>query len=129
VIWVGSGYNIRDTYLVGERLIEFLKLNIEVYTPKMTTMRWDCAHGGIPEVDVVLVPSDECTPVWTALISATERMTKRCCIIEGIHFYCAEFKGAEFKGAEFKNDYVKMLAVMLYVMTLYSPMPSLLKRR
>lgn len=51
VIWADSGYNTRDTYLVAERLIESLKLNIEVYTPKMTTMRWDCAHGGIPEVD------------------------------------------------------------------------------
>jgi len=51
VIWADSGYNTRDTYLIAERLIDFLKLNIEVYTPKMTTMRWDCAYGGIPEVD------------------------------------------------------------------------------
>jgi phosphoadenosine phosphosulfate reductase len=51
VIWADSGYNTRDTYLVAERLIESLKLNIEVYTPQMTTMRWDCAHGGIPEVN------------------------------------------------------------------------------
>ncbi|AFJ02239.1 Phosphoadenylyl-sulfate reductase (thioredoxin) [Methylophaga frappieri] len=51
VIWVDSGYNTRQTYLVAEKLIESLQLDIEVYTPTMTSMRWDCAHGGIPEVD------------------------------------------------------------------------------
>lgn len=51
VIWIDSGYNTRETYLVAKELIETLKLNIEVYTPKVTTMRNDCAHGGIPELD------------------------------------------------------------------------------
>ena len=32
VVWIDSGYNTRETYLVAERLIEALKLNIEVYT-------------------------------------------------------------------------------------------------
>ena len=51
VIWADSGYNTRDTYLIAEQLIEKLQLNISVYTPTMTSMRWDCAHGGIPSLE------------------------------------------------------------------------------
>lgn len=51
IIWIDSGYNTRETYLVAKQLIDSMKLNIEVYTPKVTTMRNDCAHGGIPELD------------------------------------------------------------------------------
>ena len=51
VIWVDSGYATRDTYLVAKRLMESLDLNLTVYTPTMTSMRWDCAYGGIPDVD------------------------------------------------------------------------------
>ncbi|MFL0797953.1 MAG: phosphoadenosine phosphosulfate reductase family protein [Cellvibrionaceae bacterium] len=51
VIWIDSGYNTRDTYKVAEQLIESLKLNIEVYTPKVSAARRDAALGGIPGVD------------------------------------------------------------------------------
>ncbi|MGB0662552.1 MAG: phosphoadenosine phosphosulfate reductase family protein [Pontibacterium sp.] len=50
IIWIDSGYNTRDTYLVAEELIKSLNLNIEVYTPTMSSMRWDCAHGGVPDI-------------------------------------------------------------------------------
>ena len=33
VIWVDTGYNLRDTYVVAERLIRDLGLNIHVYSP------------------------------------------------------------------------------------------------
>lgn len=51
VIWADSGYNTRETYKVAEQLIASLKLNISVYTPKMTAARWDNAHDGIPDID------------------------------------------------------------------------------
>lgn len=51
VVWIDSGYNTRDTYKIAEQLIESLKLNIDVYTPKVTAARRDAALGGIPSVD------------------------------------------------------------------------------
>jgi phosphoadenosine phosphosulfate reductase len=45
IIWVDSGYNTRDTYLVAEQLIADLKLNIQVYTPRMTAARRDALMG------------------------------------------------------------------------------------
>ncbi|ADZ90960.1 phosphoadenosine phosphosulfate reductase family protein [Marinomonas mediterranea] len=51
VIWIDSGYNVRDTYKVAEEIIEKLNLNLEVYTPKVSAARRDAALGGIPSVD------------------------------------------------------------------------------
>lgn len=45
VIWVDSGYNTRDTYVVAEQLIERFKLNIHVYSPRMTAARRDALMG------------------------------------------------------------------------------------
>ena len=50
-IWVDTGYNLRDTYIVAERLIKDLKLNIHVYSPQMTSERRNAIMGGIPTVD------------------------------------------------------------------------------
>ncbi len=50
-IWVDTGYNLRDTYIVAERLIRDLKLNIHVYSPLMTSERRNAIMGGIPTVD------------------------------------------------------------------------------
>ena len=50
-IWVDTGYNLRDTYIVAERLIKDLKLNIHVYSPGMTSERRNAIMGGIPTVD------------------------------------------------------------------------------
>ena len=47
VIWVDSGYNTRDTYVIAEQLISRLNLNVHVYTPIMTAARRD-ALVGIP---------------------------------------------------------------------------------
>lgn len=50
-IWVDTGYNLRDTYIVAERLIRDLELNVHVYSPKMTSERRNAIMGGIPTVD------------------------------------------------------------------------------
>ena len=52
-IWVDTGYNLRDTYIVAERLIQSLDLNIHVYSPQMTSERRNATMGGIPTVDDV----------------------------------------------------------------------------
>jgi phosphoadenosine phosphosulfate reductase len=50
-IWVDTGYNLRDTYIVAERLIRDLEVNIHVYSPQMTSERRNAIMGGIPTVD------------------------------------------------------------------------------
>lgn len=50
-IWVDTGYNLRDTYVVAERLIRDLELNIHVYSPQVTSERRNAIMGGIPTVD------------------------------------------------------------------------------
>lgn len=50
-IWVDTGYNLRDTYVVAERLIKELQLNMHVYSPQMTSERRNAILGGIPTVD------------------------------------------------------------------------------
>lgn len=50
-IWVDTGYNLRDTYVVAERLIRDLEINIHVYSPLITSERRNAIMGGIPTVD------------------------------------------------------------------------------
>lgn len=50
VIWVDTGYNLRDTYLVAERLIRDLQLNLHVYSPEMTSERRNAIMGGVPTI-------------------------------------------------------------------------------
>ena len=50
-IWVDTGYNLRDTYVVAERLIRDLEIDIHVYSPLMTSERRNAIMGGIPTVD------------------------------------------------------------------------------
>jgi phosphoadenosine phosphosulfate reductase len=50
-IWVDTGYNLRDTYVVAERLIRDLDVNMHVYSPVMTSERRNAIMGGIPTVD------------------------------------------------------------------------------
>ena len=51
VVWVDTGYNLRDTYLVAEHLIRDLDLNIHVYTPTMTSERRNAIMGGVPTIE------------------------------------------------------------------------------
>ena len=50
-IRVDTGYNLRDTYMVAERLIKDLELDIHVYSPLMTSERRNAIMGGVPTVD------------------------------------------------------------------------------
>jgi phosphoadenosine phosphosulfate reductase len=50
-IWVDTGYNLRDTYVVAERLIRDLDVNMQVYSPQMTSERRNAIMGGIPTPD------------------------------------------------------------------------------
>ncbi|MCR9186878.1 MAG: phosphoadenosine phosphosulfate reductase family protein [Halieaceae bacterium] len=50
-VWIDTGYNLRDTYVVAERLIRDLALDIRVYSPLMTSERRNAIMGGIPTVD------------------------------------------------------------------------------
>jgi len=52
-IWVDTGYNLRDTYVVAERLIRDLGLNMHIYSPQTTSERRNAIMGGIPTVDEV----------------------------------------------------------------------------
>ncbi len=50
VVWADSGYSTRKTYLLAEKLINDLGLNIHVYNPQQSAARRD-AMMGIPDVD------------------------------------------------------------------------------
>ena len=50
-IWVDTGYNLRDTYVVAERLIRDLQVDMHVYSPQMTSERRNAIMGGIPTID------------------------------------------------------------------------------
>jgi len=51
VVWIDSGYNVRDAYLVAEKLMQDLSLNMHIYTPIMTAERRNALMGGIPTPD------------------------------------------------------------------------------
>lgn len=51
VIWIDSGFNLRDTYVAAEKITEKLGLNLHVYSPKMTAERISAKLGGIPTPD------------------------------------------------------------------------------
>lgn len=48
VIWVDHGYNTKATYRCAEQIITQLKLNVDVFTPKISAARQEAALGGIP---------------------------------------------------------------------------------
>ncbi|MCZ6830937.1 MAG: phosphoadenosine phosphosulfate reductase family protein [Gammaproteobacteria bacterium] len=50
-VWVDTGYNLRDTYLVAEKLISQLDLNMHIYSPEMTSERRNALLGGVPMVE------------------------------------------------------------------------------
>jgi phosphoadenosine phosphosulfate reductase len=50
-VWVDTGYNLRDTYLVAERLMRELDLNMHIYSPVMTAERRNAIMGGVPTIE------------------------------------------------------------------------------
>ena len=53
VVWVDTGYNLRDTYLVAERLMRELELDMHIYSPQMTSERRNAIMGGVPTIEDV----------------------------------------------------------------------------
>jgi phosphoadenosine phosphosulfate reductase len=51
VVWVDTGYNLRDTYLVAERLMRDLELKMHIYAPEVTSERRNAIMGGVPSVE------------------------------------------------------------------------------
>lgn len=51
VVWVDSGYNVKDAYLVAEKLMQQLELNMHIYNPDMSAERRNAILGSIPTID------------------------------------------------------------------------------
>jgi phosphoadenosine phosphosulfate reductase len=49
ILWIDHGYNTKATYRCAETIINLLQLNIDVFTPKISTARQEAALGGIPD--------------------------------------------------------------------------------
>lgn len=51
VIWVDHGFNTPATYRHIERVVDYLDLNLKVYSPKMSAAHYTAVHGAIPPLD------------------------------------------------------------------------------
>jgi phosphoadenosine phosphosulfate reductase len=51
VIWCDTGYNTPQTYRHATQVIDQLKLNVKLYTPKETAAYRDALFGGIPDIN------------------------------------------------------------------------------
>jgi phosphoadenosine phosphosulfate reductase len=51
VIWVDSGLNTPETYRYADTITKHLKLNLQVYTPRVTTARRMAVFNGIPDLN------------------------------------------------------------------------------
>src|SRR5437879_10494808 len=53
VLWVDHGYNRAATYRHAEQLKQLLRLNLQAYTPRVTTAGYETLYGAVP------TPEDE----------------------------------------------------------------------
>ena len=51
VVWIDSGYNTRETYQIAEKIMSDMKLNMHVFTPRVTSARREALRNGIPEIN------------------------------------------------------------------------------
>src|SRR6185436_10576 len=51
VLWSDHGYNRPATYRHAEQLKQLLRLNVQVYSPRMTAARYETLHGPVPNSD------------------------------------------------------------------------------
>ena len=51
ILWVDTGYNTPATYRFADKIIERLDLNMQIYSPEMTSVRRNVIMGGIPDID------------------------------------------------------------------------------
>ena len=50
-VWVDTGYNLRDTYVVADKLMQRIPLDYHIFSPKMTSERRNATLGGIPTIE------------------------------------------------------------------------------
>lgn len=62
VLWMDGGWNRPATYRHAHELIDRLKLNVSIYTPKMTRAHWHAIHG-----EAIPTPEDECFQEFSEL--------------------------------------------------------------
>lgn len=58
VIWVDSGFHLRDTYDTAARLTDLLGLNLKVFRPRLSPAEITARLGGIPTPDEVDAHAD-----------------------------------------------------------------------
>jgi len=51
ILWVDTGYNTPATYRFADELIDLLDLNMQIYSPQMTSVRRNVLMGGIPDIE------------------------------------------------------------------------------
>jgi len=51
IVWVDTGYNLRETYVIAEQLMQLLELPMHIESPAITAERLNVIYGGIPSVD------------------------------------------------------------------------------
>ena len=51
ILWVDTGYNTPATYRFADELIDRLDLNMQIYSPQMTSVRRNVLMGGIPDTE------------------------------------------------------------------------------
>jgi len=50
-VWVDTGYNLRDTYVVANKIMKIIPLDYRIYSPLVTSERRNAIMGGIPSID------------------------------------------------------------------------------
>ncbi len=50
-VWIDTGYNLRDTYVVAEKLMQRIPLDYHIFSPLMTSERRNATMGGIPSME------------------------------------------------------------------------------
>jgi phosphoadenosine phosphosulfate reductase len=51
VLWVDHGYNRAATYRHAEQLKRLLRLNLQAYTPRVTTAQYEAVYGPVPTAE------------------------------------------------------------------------------
>ncbi|MBL8496849.1 phosphoadenylylsulfate reductase [Nitrosomonas sp. JL21] len=51
VLWVDHGYNRPATYRYAQKLRDRLRLNLKLYSPRMTAAHHDAVYGAIPTIE------------------------------------------------------------------------------
>jgi len=51
VVWVDSGYNVKNAYQVAEQLMQTLHLDMRIFNPEVSAERRNALMGGIPTID------------------------------------------------------------------------------